>query len=205
VDEAQEFCRLGEALFRQERFAESLTAFRRAAERETGNADAWCNLGAVHYKLQQFGEAEAAYQRCLALKPDHVDALVNYGLLLANWEQCERAIELLREALRSQPGSLAARENLALALFLQGSLIAAEVEARRLLSMDPQCASGWRLLGVILEGQGRAGHAVDALERSLAIAPDADTHSSRLMAMQYADEMSAAELLGPPEVERGIC
>jgi Flp pilus assembly protein TadD len=65
VDEAQDLCRLGEALFRQERFAESLTTFRQAVLSESGNADAWCNLGAVHYKLQQVAEAETSYQRCL--------------------------------------------------------------------------------------------------------------------------------------------
>ena len=195
MDEAQDLCRLGEALFRQERFAESLTAFRQAVDCEAGNADAWCNLGAVHYRLQQFEKAARSYQHCLALNPVHVDALVNYGLLLANWEQCERAVELLREALRIQPGSLAARENLALALFLQGALVAAEAEARQLLSLDPQYASGWRLLGAILEGQGRAADAVAAFERSLAIAPDANTHSSLLLAMQYADDVSADGLL----------
>jgi protein O-GlcNAc transferase len=193
--EAEDLCRLGEALFRQERFAESLTAFRQVVERETGNADAWCNLGAVHYKLQQLAEAEAAYQQCLALNPGHIDALVNYGLLLANREQCERASELLREALRIRPESLAARENLALALFLQGSLAFAETEVRHLLSFDPQSASAWRLLGAVLEGQGRATDAIAAFQRSLEIAPDADTHSSLLLAMQYADEVSADGLL----------
>jgi protein O-GlcNAc transferase len=130
-----------------------------------------------------------------ALNPVHVDALVNYGLLLANGERCERAIELLREALRIQPGSLSARENLALALFLQGSLVTAEAEVRQLLLFYPKNASGWRLLGVILEGQGRATESITAFERSLAIAPDADTHSSLLMAMQYADGVSAEGLL----------
>ncbi len=194
-NDARYFCQVGESLFRQERYAEALAAFREALADDKSNADAWCNLGAVHYKLKQFVEAEAAYQRCLELNAVHVDALINYGLLLATEEQFERSIELLREALRIRPDSPGARENLALALFLQGSLDAAEAEVRHVLSLGSESASAWGLLGAILQAQGQATDAIEALARSLSIAPDANTHSSLLLAMQYANDVSAEGLL----------
>ena len=95
-------------------FAESLDAYRRAAELDPTFADAHCNLGTVHFNRGEREPAKAAYLAALEAEPEHLEANFNLANLLEEAGQREGALSHYRAAVRSDPFFADARLNLAL-------------------------------------------------------------------------------------------
>ena len=97
-----------------------------------------------------------------------------------------------REALRIDPALAPARFNLALALFYGGHADAAETEARSAAAAMPDAPQPPYLLGLMAKAQSRAGDAIAAFRRVLAIDPD-DTGTNVNLALIYLQQRDAAQ------------
>jgi Flp pilus assembly protein TadD len=91
-----------------------------------GDAQALNLLGVAHDLEGDHGRAIESYRRALAVTPDAPDVSSNLGLSLALHDQYREAIAVLRPLAEGYVSSPRARQNLALAYGLAGSLDEAE-------------------------------------------------------------------------------
>lgn len=79
----------GDALYKQEKYAEALQEMGRATEgtHPDMSAAAHYNLGNALFRQEKFQEAVGAYKKSLELKPDDIDAKINLELALEKLNQ----------------------------------------------------------------------------------------------------------------------
>ncbi len=103
---------LGEALARQERFAEAEPQLHKAVTLNSKDADSWCNLGRCLNERKSWGEAEKALNRALEVEPKHLEARYNRGRSLFELKRYKEAVEDFRAALALAPADPVLAENL---------------------------------------------------------------------------------------------
>ena len=79
----------GDALYKQEKYAEAMQEMGRAADgtHPDMSAAAHYNLGNALFRQEKFQEAVGAYKKSLELKPDDIDAKINLELALEKLKQ----------------------------------------------------------------------------------------------------------------------
>ena len=79
----------GDALYKQEKYAEAMQEMGRAADgtHPDMSAAAHYNLGNALFRQEKFQEAVGAYKKSLELKPDDIDAKINLELALEKLNQ----------------------------------------------------------------------------------------------------------------------
>ncbi len=79
----------GDALYKQEKYAEAMQEMGRAADgtHPDMSASAHYNLGNALFRQEKFQEAVGAYKKSLELKPDDIDAKINLELALEKLDQ----------------------------------------------------------------------------------------------------------------------
>ena len=136
-----------------------------------GNADDYNRRGFVHTTMREYALAEADYTRSIALIARPATYL-NRGLSRRDARQYEGAVADFREALRlghSDPARL--RNEMAIALRLQGRLDEAMNEAKASFAIDPQRSGALREQAEILYAQQRWDESVGVLTRYLSMEP----------------------------------
>jgi tetratricopeptide (TPR) repeat protein len=94
--------------------AKVLAAF--AAKHERAGVTVWAWLGLLSDETENWEAGEAAYRKAIALAPDRDDLHNNLGYCLLKEDRKKEAAEELRAALRINPRSVIATNNLAAAL-----------------------------------------------------------------------------------------
>ena len=117
-------------------------------------------------------EAAEAYAKLATAGLSNYQLHFNYGTVLMNWGRYQDGREQLLAALRYQPNSLEALNNLAGAHLKLGNACAAEEVCRQILSAQPDFHTAWTNLGVALSYQGRVSEGIEAMKRALEIAPE---------------------------------
>lgn len=102
----------GEALARQNRFAEAEPAFKAALAADPHQALTWANLGRCLNERKAWPEAREAFDHALALQPGLLEALYNRGLTLFNLKRYAESRDDFRAALAQRPGDPVLTENL---------------------------------------------------------------------------------------------
>jgi len=102
----------GEALARQNRFAEAEPAFKAALAVDPNQALTWANLGRCLNERRAWPEAREAFDHALALQPGLLEALYNRGLTLFNLKRYAESRDDFRAALAQRPGDPVLKENL---------------------------------------------------------------------------------------------
>ena len=79
----------GDALYKQEKYAEAMQEMGRAADgtHPDMSAAAHYNLGNALFRQEKFQESVGAYKKSLELKPDDIDAKINLELALEKLKQ----------------------------------------------------------------------------------------------------------------------
>lgn len=127
--------------------------------------------------LERSGEQQLAatlYGTVVDAEPRHVQARVDLGNVLRRLGRVDEATEAYREALRVEPGSVEALNNLAWLLYEGGArLEEAEALARRATAAaaEPQRAAVADTLARILAARGKCEEAAGVVEEA-GIAPD---------------------------------
>lgn len=113
---ADAHCNLGNALAKQERWDEAIGEYREALRLNPKLANGHNNLGEA---LRQVGspgapgdEAIASYREAIRLQPDYANAHANLAAALFDRGEYDEALEHAQDALRIDPGHVAARETL---------------------------------------------------------------------------------------------
>ena len=145
--EHPEFLRLlGITRHLQKRRSESLDAFRRALERQPGDALILTNYGTALRAAGERAAAEAALRRACELAPNLAAAWYNLGKALAADARADEASEAFARALDNEPAHLEARLGQGDCLRTLGRIGDAAGEYRRALATHPACARAWSKL-----------------------------------------------------------
>jgi TolB-like protein/Tfp pilus assembly protein PilF len=175
----------------QEAYAKAREAAHRALALSPDLAAAHLALG----DLLQFADfdwrgAEVEYRRALALSPNDGEAKVGAGSQLAIFGELEPAIDLMGQALATEP--LRAGWYRGLAFYLAGlnRLDEAERSVRRAIELQPAAVSFHQTLAIIEVQRGHAQAALDAAQRE---PPGGWQDSALALARQIGADPSAAE------------
>lgn len=98
----------------------------------------WSLLGVAYEQVNRFDDARAAWNQALTLSPDNPDVLTNAAMAAMTHGDAPGAEALLRRAAAQPNASGQVRQNLAMALGLQGKMGEAEQILRR--ELPPQLA-----------------------------------------------------------------
>jgi protein O-GlcNAc transferase len=168
---------------------------RQAVSLNRSQPDFWLQLGNLLFRQQRFDEAAEAYRQSLAGNPLNPTSWCNLGSaehVQGRYAQAKQAYE---SSLALDPAQTETRLKLAQLLEQEWRLCEADGLIRQVLAAQPQRADAWCMLGRVNTHLGNTGEASDAFRRALAIAPNAASHSRLLQSLQYADGVTAAELL----------
>lgn len=142
---------INRALILQElgRYDEARVAFERASEHEQQNhgrfpaaatarlANAHAGVGDLYMETGAPGEAAAQYYMALELRPQFHDIRNKYATALLGMSRLEEAVQQLRRVLEGNPHFIAARLNLGLALYREGSIEEAAAEWETCRAQQP--------------------------------------------------------------------
>jgi len=96
------------------RIHDALEAFTSLIEIAPDYAEAWNKRATVRYMMGDFAGSLADIERTLKLEPRHFGALAGLGLILTEMDQLEGAIRAYERALKVNPFSAGAREQIEL-------------------------------------------------------------------------------------------
>ena len=133
--------------------------------------------GVVLYQSGQFVPAIERIRASIAIDPRASEAWSNLGIALKAIARDEAALNAFREAARLDPTDVKALANLAAALLAAGHHDDTEATARQLLARDGNHATGWFILALSLQPQGRMLEALDAVSRATGLAPEIEGHA----------------------------
>jgi predicted O-linked N-acetylglucosamine transferase (SPINDLY family) len=141
-------------------------------------------------------EAVARLETLAASEPDFAPALLCLIETLRTAARRPRAAEAAaRDYVQRFPDDGGGHLALALALFDQGRLADATAAADAATRLPGRSAPrAWELMGNLSVDLGDPEGAADAYRTLLRLAPDPDSHSRLLMAMQYCETASEAEI-----------
>jgi tetratricopeptide (TPR) repeat protein len=142
---------INRALVLQElgRYDEARHAFEAASEHEQQHhgrfpaaatarlANAHAGVGDLYMETGAPGDAAAQYYMALELRPKFHDIRNKYATALLGMERLEEAVQQLRRVLEGNPHFIAARLNLGLALYRQGSVDEAAAEWEMCRAQQP--------------------------------------------------------------------
>jgi tetratricopeptide (TPR) repeat protein len=138
---------LAKALRDNGRAAEGAKVLADYAEHHAGNVSVWAWLGLMEDAAGQWKAGEAAHRKALALAPDHDDLHNNLGYCLLKQNRKKEAIGEFQAALKINPKSIVASNNLAAAL---GSSSKKEAVERLQSVTDPASAHN-NMAAVLIE------------------------------------------------------
>lgn len=173
-------------LRRNEVWRDEVQVWKGAVDENPASADAWYGYGDALRFAQRFDEAGAAFEEVLKLRPKDVNALVNLGITQVQRGRPEDARRTWEQALKADPRSCAAHNNLAGLDLRAGRLPAAVQGYQSTLYWCDADPIALRTLGGLYEQMGDYRRAANSLRLYLDVAPpgperdDADAQLKRL-------------------------
>jgi tetratricopeptide (TPR) repeat protein len=170
-DFAEAHNNLGSCLAKKGELAEAIDQFVQALKLNPGFAEAHFNLAAALGDAGRIQDAIAQYQEAIRLKPDFTDARYNLGNVLSGMPgRLDDAVAQYLALLQIDPSYAEARYNLALVCYRRGNRDAARIQLQVVVKQQPCFVEGRRLLGAILDKEGRLDEAIRQTNRfSLAV------------------------------------
>jgi TolB-like protein len=168
---------------RESLFEEAKERLLRAVEVDPNLVEAWAELGVLHVmrlhpprpgmnREEILGQARVYLERALAIDPTCSDALTWLGLVEAHSGRRLEGIQLIREAIRSDPRNANAHEALGEIYGWLGFHESAIVEYERTVELDPLFLSAFALVAREQALVGRWEEALNHAERFRQLAPE---------------------------------
>jgi serine/threonine protein kinase/tetratricopeptide (TPR) repeat protein len=170
---------LGFVFFRHCRYAEAAEAWEQFVRLAPQSALAHRNLGTAYFRLERLDEALRELRRSIEIQPND-NAYSSLGAILFYLGQYEEAAKALEKGTALRPTDARMWGNLGSAFrFIPGrearadeALDRAIALTRERLDRNPNEAVDWGVLAGYLANRSRIEEAEDAIERSLAAAPE---------------------------------
>jgi len=156
----------------QGNFADALTYFQKATEKDPQHDSAWFDYGYSCDKLGRHAEAIKCFDRALAINPHLPGAWNNKGLALGGLGKFEDAVRCYDRALDINPDLPAVLINKGVALMNLGKFEEAIQCYEKALTINKDFAPAWFNKGNTLRKARKFEEAVKCYDQALAINPD---------------------------------
>lgn len=186
---------LGNTLKSQGKLKDAVACYKKIVSIQPGFANAHNNLGNALKDQGKLDEAITCYQQAVMIKPDFSEAHNNLGSILSDQGKLDEAIACYKQALMIKPDYAEAHNNWGNALKDHDRTDEAIACYQKALMIKPDYADAHNNLGNALKDQGKLDKAIACYQKALMIKPDyATAHHNKLLAAQYTDSFSPAEL-----------
>ncbi len=172
---ATEFYRISDralALYRQGRFEDAISEWKKALELDPQDAAAISNLGAALHGAGRLDDAAREFARALELDPDNVRAHTNIGIALARSKKYDEAARHLERALELRPGDAQARSAYGGMLVETGETEKALVHLRVALELTPDSPDALNNYAGALARAGRYQDSLPYFQKALEFEPN---------------------------------
>jgi tetratricopeptide (TPR) repeat protein len=206
---AKDFYDRGRALETDERLADSLVWYQRAALLNPEDWRSWYRMGLVHYRLDAWNKADGAFKQAIQRSPQDREFWYQLGMIYEEQQMWEEAVHTYQTGVEASPGHVGV-SNLyfRVGLIQQTSLPAPNLEAaeknyragldKNEFSFDPwQKAAAYARIAQILTIEERWDEAMVFYENAIALDPSVywiHVSASRL-AWQLDDRDRAMQLI----------
>lgn len=143
-----------------------------------------CSLADAYQCANQYKIAEDVAKEMLLLNEDSVLARKKLGLLSFEQGKLESAVNYWSDALNSAPNDYVLNVNLGGAYFNLGQIKKAKEFARKGVALNPECANGQYVLGLIYEAEGNTKEAITSFEKAIQLNPSADNYKVKLQSLK---------------------
>lgn len=141
----------------------------------------------------RFADAERVYREVLQHAPGHFDALHLLGVLGLQAGRTESGVELIASAIKQNPNSWGAHNNLGNGLRELGRLDAALGSYDRAIALRPDFVEAHNNRGTVLQNLRRFDEALDSFDTAIALRPDyAEAHNNRGVVLQELERIEDA-------------
>ena len=143
----------------------------------------------------RFADAERVYREVLQHAPTHFDALHLLGVLGLQAGRTEAGVELIASAIKQNPNSWGAHNNLGNGLRELGRLDAALASFDRAIALRPDFAEAHNNRATALQSLRRFDEALASFERAIALKSDyAEAHNNRGVVLQELERTTDARV-----------
>jgi len=165
---------LGQALTLTGDHEEALSVFDKALALNPSDAVALTHKGNLLREAYKLNEAAQCLEEALEIDPYNADSQHYYGMVLTNKGANNAALAHLRNAIDIDVDSIGARLTLGVTLTDMKLYAAAADELTTATQMQPNNSAAHYRLGMALFQKGNKEDAISALQRSIALNPEAD-------------------------------
>jgi tetratricopeptide (TPR) repeat protein len=192
---------LGSALMDRKEHAEAAKALERARELGAADLESVRRLSACYFNLSDLSNAERCLRDVLTAEPEDLETLSNLGAILIARKDFLAAKTVLTTAITLSPDHFGSAYHLGKVHKILGETEPSLRWLRRATSAQPRNAVGWRDLAEALHDAGEQQDAEVALERALALAPDAADIEELKLRIRGRDSMFAFQSPALPEAK----
>lgn len=182
---------VGAILSARGEYRAALPNFAQALKLEPRYGDALANLGNALDQLGRWEEAAQVYRQYIGVDGESADATIRLGRCLGKINRRSAAVECFQRALVLDPASVPARLEIGAALSSAHRFGEAAIWFREALQFDDQSATAQMGLSRALLQMEKWDEAIDALQRSLELAPGNSEATHLLNAAREIDSDGA--------------
>ena len=177
---AEAFIKKGDALVKEEKWAEAEALFRKAINLDPNNARLHVSLGYLLIKQKKYTEAEAEYRKAISLNPNYALAHNNLGNELRRQGKYTEAEAALRKAISLNPNYALAYTNLGYLFIKQQKYTEAEAILRKAINLDPNNALAYNNLALALVNQQKYTEAEAGFRKAVSLDPSNKGYQANL-------------------------
>jgi tetratricopeptide (TPR) repeat protein len=176
--------RMGQVYFRREQPQIAVEWYRAAIGLDPHFAESHFELAQALERINNTADALKEYDQAVTIQPKHAPARLAYGILLTKLDRFSEAADQLEQAVQIDPRSKTAHTAYTLALERTGRFDEAAEQINILLQRDAKDpAVLYKELGLVELARHRAGPAIEAFRKSLAIDPNQPDVQERINAL----------------------
>jgi protein O-GlcNAc transferase len=193
--QADDFCRQGNALYRSGQIEAAISAYQQAIAIKPDYGEVYSNLGNALLSLGRIDQAIAACSQAAQLRPQEMRAHNNLGNALLTARQLPEAIAAFRRAIELAPNVHEPVYNLGNALREQGDFDQAIAMYQKAISLRPDVAASYNNLASVLKDTGQIDQALRYYDQALSQQPnDSAVHSGLLYSLYFHPSQDRAKL-----------
>lgn len=148
-EEARSAASRGLADFRNDKFEDAKSEFKKMTELSPTHPMAWANLGSAEFRLGEFPEAEEHLKKAVRLDPTAQQAWLTLGIIDYQKNDLYAGLAALSQAVYLDPQDPKAHLYLGVLIRKRGWLQGAEDEMRKAIDLDEQYADAHFNLAVL--------------------------------------------------------
>ena len=168
----EEWFKIGNDLYKLERYEEAITAYDQAIRLDPGDALSYHGKGDVLNELERYEEAITAYDQVIRLDPNFVNAYHGKGRTLCNLGYYEEALITCDQVIRLDTNNALAYSNKGMALYKLERYEEAITAYDQAIRLDPGDALSYHGKGDVLDELERYEEAITAYDQVIRLDPN---------------------------------